>query len=57
MLRGVDISSWQGAVDYNAYDFVIIKASEGVNSKDPALDRHLCGLFGTSDRTPQKKKC
>ena len=57
MLRGVDISSWQGAVDYNAYDFVIIKASEGVNSKDPALDRHLTGLFGTSDPTPQKDKC
>lgn len=57
MLRGVDISSWQGAVDYNAYDFVIIKASEGVNCKDPALDRHLSGLFGTSDPTPQKNKC
>lgn len=57
MLRGIDISSWQGSVDYSAYDFVIIKASEGKNSKDPALDRHLAGLFGTTDPTPQKEKC
>lgn len=59
MLLGVDISSWQspGAVNYNQYDFVIIKASEGKNSKDPGLDRHLSGLFGTSDPTPQKDKC
>lgn len=56
MLDGVDISSYQKSVDYNAYDFVLIKASEGYNFKDPGLDRHLTGLFGTSDPTPQDAK-
>lgn len=56
MLKGIDISSFQGSVNYGAYDFVIIKASEGVNWKDPGLDRHLKGLFGTDDPTPQTDK-
>lgn len=56
MLKGIDISSFQGSVSYGAYDFVIIKASEGVNWKDPGLDRHLKGLFGTDDPTPQTDK-
>ena len=41
MLNGVDISSYQNKVAYNSYDFVLIKASEGNNWKDPGLDRHL----------------
>lgn len=45
MLNGVDISSYQNRVDYNSYDFVLIKASEGNNWKDPGLDRHLTGLL------------
>lgn len=56
MLNGVDISSYQNRVDYNSYDFVLIKASEGNNWKDPGLDRHLTGLFGTTDPTPQDTK-
>lgn len=56
MLKGIDVSSFQGSVNYGAYDFVIIKASEGVNWKDPGLDRHLKGLFGTDDPTPQTDK-
>lgn len=39
MLKGVDISHWQG--DFNAFksvDFAIIKATEGVGYKDPAFD-------------------
>lgn len=59
MLKGVDISSWQssGAVKYSDYDFVIIKASEGVNFKDPGLDRHLAGLFGSTDPSPRPDLC
>lgn len=59
MLKGIDVSSWQspGAINYKEYDFVIIKASEGVNYVDPGLDRHLTALFGTTDPTPQKDKC
>ena len=59
MLKGIDVSSWQspGAINYNDYDFVIIKASEGVNYVDPGLDRHLTALFGTTDPTPKKNKC
>lgn len=59
MLKGIDVSSWQnpGSINYKEYDFVIIKASEGVNYVDPGLDRHLTALFGTTDPTPQKDKC
>ena len=59
MLNGIDVSSYQkqGTINYNQYDFVMIKASEGVNFKDPALDYHLTGLFGTTNPAPQKSKC
>ena len=39
-LYGVDISNYQRNVDYNAYAFYIMKASEGRTYKDPMLDRH-----------------
>lgn len=59
MLEGIDVSSWQspGAINYKSYDFVIIKASEGVNFKDPGLDGHLTGLFGTSNAAPHPELC
>lgn len=59
MLRGVDVSSYQapGSITYKAYDFVIIKASEGKNYKDPALDGHLTAMFGSSSPTPRKDLC
>jgi lysozyme len=40
-LYGVDISNYQRNVDYNAYAFYIMKASEGRTYKDPILDRHF----------------
>lgn len=41
MLKGIDISHWQGSVNYSAYDFVIMKATEGVDFKDNKKDTHL----------------
>ena len=42
-LRGIDISNWQASMDVSAVsaDFVILKASEGVDWKDPAFDTLL----------------
>lgn len=39
-LRGIDISHWQNGIDINAldYDFMICKATEGVNYVDSACD-------------------
>lgn len=39
-LYGVDISNYQRNVNYSAYSFYIIKASEGRTYKDPMLDTH-----------------
>ena len=44
VLKGIDISKWNKNVDYNSPDFIIIKASEGVNYKDPLLDFHYNNL-------------
>ena len=44
MLKGIDISKWNKNVDYKSPDFIIIKASEGVNYKDPLLDFHYNNL-------------
>lgn len=46
-LYGVDISNYQRSVDYNAYAFYFIKASEGRTYKDPMLDRHYNGVKAT----------
>jgi lysozyme len=46
-LYGVDISNYQRNVDYGAYAFYIIKASEGRTYKDPLLDRHYNGVKAT----------
>lgn len=42
MLKGIDVSSYQNpaAVNLRAYDFVLIKASEGMTIKDRRLDAH-----------------
>lgn len=44
MLRGLDLSSYQGSVDFESLksniDFVIIKASEGTGFIDPQLQRN-----------------
>ena len=53
---GIDISHWNQNVKYSSYDFVIIKASEGINYKDPALDSHYDALHGKSDGKPDTKK-
>ena len=46
-LYGVDISNYQRNVNYSAYSFYIIKASEGRTFKDPMLDRHYNGVKAT----------
>lgn len=40
MLKGIDISSWQGDIDLSPLpiDFVIVKATEGVNYVNPYCD-------------------
>lgn len=41
MLRGIDISKWQGLGSSElAKDFVIVKATEGVGYTDPMCDKH-----------------
>lgn len=40
MLKGIDVSNWQGSINFAGNDFVIMKASEGVNFKDKMLDKH-----------------
>lgn len=44
-LRGIDVSHYSGAVDWEAvrgagYDFAYVKATEGVDSPDPAFADH-----------------
>lgn len=56
MLLGIDISN-HNAVNqpaYKAYDFVIMKASEGRTYKDPLLDQHYDYIHGSSDGKPDK---
>lgn len=41
MLKGIDISTWQGVGTGDGdYDFVIVKATEGVGYTDPKCDQH-----------------
>lgn len=41
-LNGIDIASWQGALNLNniSYDFVVIKATEGIGYVNPYCDTH-----------------
>lgn len=43
MLKGIDISSWQGNIDLSklSIDFVIVKASEGTNYINPYCDTKI----------------
>lgn len=43
-LKGCDVSSYQTENTFPGYDFVIMKASEGVGMKDSMLDAHYNGL-------------
>lgn len=59
MLSGIDISNWNSSyiINHNIdlrsdYDFVIMKASEGINFKDPYLDFFYDRLHGSSDGRP-----
>lgn len=56
MLNGIDISHWQGRMDFSPYDFVIMKASEGDGYKDPMLDTHYDILHASRDGKPDKNK-
>lgn len=43
MLKGIDISSWQGDIDLSPMpiDFVIVKATEGTNYVNPYCDKKI----------------
>lgn len=43
MLNGIDISHWQKGIDLSQvnFDFVIVKATEGVNYLDPCMDEYI----------------
>ena len=57
MLKGCDVSRYQkNSVNFNNYDFVIMKASEGVSLKDAYLDIHYDTLHGAKDGKPDKNK-
>jgi lysozyme len=50
--RGVDVSSYQGAIDFDVLaeqdiDFAIIKATEGSGSQDSRFDQNWAGARGT----------
>ena len=55
MLKGIDISMHNGNAVNLEYDFVIMKASEGVGYKDPLLDSHYNRLSGRTDGKPCDK--
>ena len=46
ILHGIDVSMFQKAVNYDAQDFIIIKATEGRTWKDPLLDTHYNRIKG-----------
>ena len=59
MLQGIDISNWNYSYIKNNnidirhdYDFVIMKASEGISYKDPYLDTYYDMLHGSRDGRP-----
>lgn len=56
-MRGIDVSGWQGSMNFSDWDFVMMKASEGNGFKDKMLDKHYDNLHGSSDGKPDKKKC
>ena len=57
MLRGIDVSRYQKNMkSFKGYDFVIIKATEGVTLKDVCLDQHYDTLHGSKDGKPDKNK-
>ena len=50
--RGVDVSHWQGAIDWRAVEsggvsFAFVKATEGATFTDPAFAANWSGLAGT----------
>lgn len=57
MLNGIDISNhqtWSGI--YNSYEFIIMKASEGIGFKDAKLDEFYNKINGSDDGTPNPNK-
>lgn len=46
MLKGIDISHWQDPknIAYKDYDFIIMKASEGINFRDSKMQAHLTNV-------------
>ena len=57
MLRGIDVSRYQRNMkSFAGYDFVIMKATEGVTLTDICLNQHYNNLTGTVNGKPDKKK-
>lgn len=44
MLKGIDVSNWQKAMNFSCYDFVIMKASEGNGYVDKMMKNHLSNI-------------
>ena len=48
MLRGLDVSTFQGEMSFANYDFVIIKASEGWAYQDNKMNTHVQSALSTN---------
>ena len=48
MLHGLDVSNFQGQMDFSSYDFVIIKASEGWAYQDEGMNYHVQSALRTN---------
>lgn len=48
MLHGLDVSNFQGQMDFSGYDFVIIKASEGWAYQDEGMNYHVQSALRTN---------
>lgn len=44
MLKGIDVSNWQKSMNFNHYDFVIMKATEGNGYIDKMMKTHLSNI-------------
>ena len=56
MLNGIDVSHHQSAMKFDGYDFVMIKATEGVGYYDDMCDHHYNNLHNSTDGKPDKTK-
>lgn len=56
MLYGIDVSHQQSAMKFDDFDFVMIKATEGIGYYDDKCDMHYNNLHNSTDGKPDKYK-